>query len=80
VNVESKWFFLTREKDIKGPYETHEDAKVGLCVYLSEHGSNSATHAVEEIELKGIEDSNSTLEKSKISTDWLITGDTFSSF
>ncbi len=36
VEMENKWFFMTREKTVQGPYATRNSAAVALEIYLSE--------------------------------------------
>ena len=36
VIVEEKWFFLTREKNMQGPYANRPSAQTALDIYLDE--------------------------------------------
>lgn len=36
VTVENNWFFLTREKNMQGPYSCRDSAEIALEIYLSE--------------------------------------------
>jgi len=49
VGVDGRWFFLTREKKMQGPYATRISAETALEIYLAERcieepaNDNSAT-------------------------------------
>ncbi|MGB5326035.1 MAG: DUF6316 family protein [Pseudomonadales bacterium] len=41
VEIGGKWYFLTRERNLQGPYATKAGAEVALDVYLNEGISSS---------------------------------------
>lgn len=48
VSVEEKWFFMTREGSMHGPYATLSSAEVALEIYLSDlllaESANDSSH------------------------------------
>ena len=45
VELNGKWFFMTREHGLQGPYETKAGAETGVQVYIAEHAHNDAAPA-----------------------------------
>lgn len=48
VDLDGKWYFLTRERDLQGPYATRAGAEVALEIYLKE-GLNGGTEQPEPL-------------------------------
>lgn len=45
VELNGKWFFMTREHGLQGPYASKTEAETGVQVYIAEHNHHNAAPA-----------------------------------
>ena len=45
VELNGKWFFMTREHDLQGPYASKAVAETAVQVYIAEHAPHDAAPA-----------------------------------
>ena len=60
VEIRGNWFFLTREKDLQGPYASKMGAETALGIYLQEEVAGAIKPAVESLANYGVEEIDST--------------------
>ena len=56
VEIDGNWFFLTREKELQGPYASKMGAETALDIYLKEDVAGASKPAAEKLENYGVEE------------------------